>query len=158
MHARLRSFARMLFKRDDFERSMSDEMRFHMEAYTNDLVRGGMAPEEAQRRARVEFGPQAALQEECREARGIRVFDELRQDLRYAVRQLRRSPGFAIVAVTSLALGIGANSAIFGMMDAVLFRTLRALNPRETYFCRFALRAHRLQFITQTSNLAALLA
>jgi len=134
MHARLRSFARMLFKRDDFERSMSDEMRFHMEAYTNDLVRGGMAPEEAQRRARVEFGPQAALQEECREARGIRVFDELRQDLRYAVRQLRRSPGFAIVAVTSLALGIGANSAIFGMMDAVLFRTLPVYDPGALYF------------------------
>ena len=79
-----RSFFRRLSApraRGRYEREMSDEMRFHMEAYTNDLVRGGMAPEEAQRRARVEFGPQAALQEECREARGIRVFDELRQDL-----------------------------------------------------------------------------
>ena len=134
MLARLRSVTRMLFRRDDFEHYMSDEMRFHMEAYTGDLVRGGMAPEEAQRRARVEFGPQAALQEECREARGIRAADELRQDLRYAMRQFRRSPGFAIVAIASLALGIGANSAIFGMMDAVLFRTLPVYDPGALYF------------------------
>ena len=134
MLARLRSFARMLFTRDDFESNMSDEMRFHMEAYTSDLVRGGMTPEDAQRRARVEFGPQAALQEECREARGIRVADELRQDIRYAARQTRRSPGFAIVAIVSLALGIGANSAIFGMMDAILFRTLPVYDPGALYF------------------------
>ena len=134
MLARLRSVMRMLFRRGDFEHYMNDEMRFHMEAYTNDLVRGGMAPEEAQRRARMEFGPQASLQEQCREARGIRAVDELRQDVRYAVRQLRRSPGFAIIAITSLALGIGANSAIFGMMDAVLFRTLPVYDPGALHF------------------------
>jgi len=134
MFARIRSLARMLRRRDDFERSMSDEMRFHIRAYTDDLVRAGMMPEQAQRKARMEFGPQAALQEDCREARGIRVADELRQDLRYAARQLKKSPGFAIAAIVSLALGIGANGAIFGLMDAILFRTLPVADPASLYF------------------------
>ncbi len=134
MLAQLRSFARMLFRRDDFERAMSDEMRFHMDAYAADLVRAGVAPEDARRRARVEFGPATSLQDECREARGARLVDELRQDLRYVSRQLRRAPGFTMAAVLSLALGIGANSAIFGLMDAVLFRTLPVASPGELYF------------------------
>lgn len=134
MFARIRSLARMLFKRDDFERSMSDEMRFHMQAYTDDLIRAGMTPDEATRRARVEFGSAASLQEDCREARGIRFADELRQDCRYAARQLRRSPGFATAAIVSLALGIGANGAIFSLMDAILFRALPVEDPGSLYF------------------------
>ena len=134
MFARLRSLARMLTRRDDFERSMSNEMRFHVQAYTDDLVRAGMKPEEAARRARIEFGPHAALEEDCREARGVRIADELRQDLRYTGRQLAKSPGFALAAIVSLALGIGANSAIFGLMDAILFRTLPVREPSALYF------------------------
>jgi predicted permease len=124
----------MLLGRDAFERSMSDEMRFHMEAYTDDLVHAGLTPDEARRRARIEFGSAPAAQEDCREARGVRVFDELRQDLRYGLRQLARSPGFAAAAVLSLALGIGANSAIFGLMDAVLLRTIPVVDPTALYF------------------------
>jgi predicted permease len=124
----------MIVGRAAFERSMAAEMRHHMEAYADDLVRRGLTVDEARRRARVEFGSAAEAQEACREARGIRVFDELRQDLRYASRQLARSPGFAAAAVLSLALGIGANSAIFGLMDAVLFRTVPVANPGELYF------------------------
>ena len=134
MLARIRSLARMVFRRDDFESYMNDEMRFHIEAYTDDLVRSGMSPEDARRQARVQFGSPAALQEDCREARGIRVVDELRQDLRYAGRQFRKSPGFALAAIVSLALGIGANSAIFGLMDAIIFRTLPVADPAGLYF------------------------
>jgi predicted permease len=124
----------MVFRRDEFERTMSDEMRFHMEAYAGDLVRSGLTPEAARRRARIEFGSLATAQEDSREARGIRAVDELGQDLRYALRQLKRNPSFAAVAVLSLALGIGANTAIFGLMDAVLFRTVPVANPAELFF------------------------
>jgi hypothetical protein len=134
MLPQLRSLVRMLLHRDDFERSMSDEMRLHMEAYADDLVRRGLTTDEARRRARIEFGSVATAQEESREARGIRPLDELRQDLRYALRQLKRNPTFTAVAVLSLALGIGANTAIFGLMDAVLFRTLPVANPGALYF------------------------
>jgi predicted permease len=132
--ARIRSVARTLVRRDDFERTLSEEMRFHMQAYADDLIRAGVAPDEAQRRARTEFGPRGALEEECREARGVRIVDELRQDIRYAARQLRRSPGFTVAAVLSLALGIGANSAIFGLMDAIVLRTLPIRDPAALFF------------------------
>jgi predicted permease len=124
----------MLVGRAEFERSMTAEMRHHMEAYADDLVRRGFPPEEARRRARIEFGSVATAQEDCRESRGVRVLDELRQDLRYASRQLVKSPGFTAAAVLSLALGIGANSAIFGLMDAVIFRTMPVANPGALYF------------------------
>jgi len=134
MIARIRSFLRMLVGRREFERSMNDEMRFHIEAYADDLVRSGMTREAATRLARVGFGPQAALEEDCRSSRGVRLTDEFRQDIRYAFRQLRRSPVFALAAIVSLALGIGANVAIFGLMDAVLFRMLPVEDPSSLYF------------------------
>ena len=134
MLPQLRSAARALFRREEFERSMADEMRFHREAYAEDLIRDGLAPDEAYRRARIAFGSEASVQEECRQARGARVTDELGQDLRYAARQLARSAAFTTAAVLSLALGIGANSAIFSLMDAVLYRTLPVANPDRLYF------------------------
>jgi predicted permease len=134
MLARIRSLASILLRRRDFEHSMDEEMRFHLEAYRDDLVRSGVSREEAIRRARVEFGPRAAIEEDCREARGVRLLDELRQDLRYALRQLRRSPGFALVAIVSLTLGIGANAAIFSLMDAMFLRTLAVDRPGTLYF------------------------
>jgi predicted permease len=130
----LRAIIDGLFRRDRFERDMAEEMRFHMQTYADDLRRAGVAPAEADRRARLEFGAVESLREDCRQARGLQLFDELRQDLRYAARQLGKAPGFAAAVVLSLALGIGANTAIFSLMDAVLFRTLPIADPTSLYY------------------------
>jgi predicted permease len=103
---------------------MHDEMEFHMAAYAEDLVRAGVAPAEARRRARAEFGSAASMREECREAIGLRWLDEAAQDLAYAARMLRRNPGFAAVAILTLAIGIGLNSACFTVVDAWVLRPL----------------------------------
>ena len=89
-------------KRADVERRMDDELQFHIDSYVDDLVRSGVERREAERRARVEFGGIAATKDECRDALGLRLLDDLVADARYAYRQLRRSPAFAAVAILSL--------------------------------------------------------
>jgi len=106
---------------------MSDELRFHIDAYTEDLIRSGVPGEEAARRARLELGSTEALKEELREARGQRLVDELSQDIRYARRRFLRSRGPAVVAV--LALGIGVNLAVFSVIHASLLRPLPHPEP-----------------------------
>ena len=132
--ARVKSWFRVSSRRADFEREMQDEMRIHLELYQADLRRRGLSEEEARRRAFADFGSPAARQEECREAVGLRLFDELRGDIAYAVRLLRRSPAFTIVALLSLALGIGANTAIFSLIDTVLVKTLPVQDPQRLFF------------------------
>jgi predicted permease len=131
---RLRSFIDVLFRRGRFEREMSDEMKFHMDAYADDLARSGLPRVEAVRRARMEFGAVETAMEDCRQARGVQHWDELRQDLRYATRQMARAPVFTAAAIASLGLGIGANTAIFSLMDAVLLRMLPLENPQDLYY------------------------
>ena len=138
MFRRLRRFLGAALRRDRFEDGMADEMRFHLDAYAADLERSGVPRDEARRRARVEFGSAESLKEDCRQSRGLRLLDEIRQDLRYAGRQMLKSPGFTTAAVLSLALGIGANTAIFSLMDAVLFRTVPVTKPEELVFLAHA--------------------
>jgi len=110
---------------------MADEMQAHLELRTEHWRAQGLSPEEARRRARLEFGAAARYQEECREARGVRLVDEMRADIRYALRQMRRAPLFSAVAITTFALAIGANTAIFSLVEAVLLKSLPVKHPHE---------------------------
>ncbi len=120
----LRSVWRATMSRREFEQGMTEELRFHIEQYTEDLVRSGVAPQEAARLARIEFGGLNSAQEECREARGLRLFDELARQLRHAARLLRKTPGFTSAALATLTVCIGANLAIFAVVDSILLRPL----------------------------------
>src|SRR5690349_13508992 len=120
----IRSLFRVLLARPAFERDMSDELQFHIEEYANDLVRTGMPRGEALRRARIEFGGFNSVKADCRRARGLQVFDEFGRELRYAVRQLRKTPAFTITALFTIALCLGANLTIFAVIDSVLLRPL----------------------------------
>ena len=133
MLARLRTTWQALRRRSGWERDLDDELRLHVELRAEDLKRSGVSAAEAERQARLELGSREAYKEEARAAYGLRWFDELRQDLRYATRTLRRSPGFASVAVVSLALGIGANTAMFGVLNALVFRPLPIAKPERVF-------------------------
>src|SRR6266700_2202804 len=117
-------FLRPFFHRPELESQLDKELRFHFDTMVADLTARGVAPEEARGRAALEFGGVAQVKEECRDARGTRGLEDLRHDVRYALRTLRRSPGFVLVSVLSLALGIGADSAVFSVIDAALLKAL----------------------------------
>ena len=122
---------RALFRRSKSEQELQRELQFHLENATEANVRTGMSPGEARLAALREFGGVAQVQEEVRDAWGVRFFDNLRQDLVYGLRGLRRNPGFALIVILTLGLGIGANTAIFSVVHGVLLRPLSYSAPEQ---------------------------
>ena len=131
MFKRLRSLFHVLTHRRDFEEGMAEELRFHIEQYIDDLVRAGMSREEATRQIRMELGSPANIKADCREERGLYLFDEFRRELSYAARLLRKTPGFTATALLTLAVCFGANLAILGVIDSVLLRPLPFPGPDQ---------------------------
>jgi putative ABC transport system permease protein len=118
----LRFRLRAIFRRDEMERELDEELRFHLERSTEKYVAEGMSRADAERRARIAFGGLERIKEDTRESRGVAFVDAISQDLRYAVRGLRSRPGFTAAIVLTLGLGIGANAAMFGIIDRLMFR------------------------------------
>src|SRR5215471_9769102 len=115
---------RRLFRKQSTEKQLDSELQFHLERQIADDIAAGMAPEEARRQARLEFGGMEGVKEECRESRRVHIVDTFLQDVRYGFRVLRKSHGFTLVTVLTLAIGMGANTAIFSSIDALLLHPM----------------------------------
>ena len=120
-----------LFGRGRLEDDLDRELRFHVESQVADKMQHGVPEREARRRTRLEFGGTEKIKEDCRESRGTMWLETLAQDVRYGLRQLLKSPGFTFIAILSLTLGIGANTAIFTLLNAIMLRPLPVEKPSE---------------------------
>jgi predicted permease len=128
---RLRSRARALLNRKDVERDLDDELRFHLDMETDYLMRMGLSEGEARRRAQREFGGVERYRDESRDARGVGPIEDLMRDIKVGVRSLRRAPGFALVSIFTVALGIAATTAVFSIIDGILLRPLPYPQPDQ---------------------------
>jgi predicted permease len=127
--ARVKRRLRALLKRDKLEQELADELRYHLERDTEQNLKSGMEPDEAYYSALKAFGNVDLSKEECRDARSVKFMEDLIRDIRYSIRLLIKNPAFSLVAVLTLTLGIGANTAIFSLLDAVLLKSLPVHEP-----------------------------
>ncbi len=128
---------KQLFTRHRQEQEAQDELHFHVEKETEKNIAAGMPPDEARRRALIALGGLTQTRETLREVHSGRLFDALLQDLRYGWRVLRKGPAFTLSIILTLALGIGLNTAIFSLIDGVLFHALPAKNPEQLVLLRW---------------------
>jgi predicted permease len=129
---------RALFRRKSMETELDGELRAHLERQQEKYVQSGLPVEEARRRVRLEFGGLDQVKEECRDARGVRFIETMLQDLRYSLRSLARNPAFTTVTVLTLALGIGVNTAIFSLINAVMLKSLPVRQPERLVLFQWA--------------------
>ncbi|PYU92405.1 MAG: hypothetical protein DMG08_12860 [Acidobacteria bacterium] len=131
MFRRILPRLRALFRGSRLEDEMDEELRFHLEKQIEDNIKAGMTPEEARYAALRTFGGVEQIKERCRDTHRFRFIEDFRQDVCYGFRMLLRNPGFSAVSVFSLALGIGANTAVFGLIDTLIFRPFPVRDPND---------------------------
>ena len=118
-----------LFRRTKMENQLEKELRFHLDQHASDLIAHGLSPDEARRQSRLALGGPEQAKENCRDARGTRWLEDLLRDFRYAIRMLQKQPSFAVVALLTLALGIGATTVMFTLINGVLLKPLPYSDP-----------------------------
>ncbi|HKV47370.1 MAG TPA: ABC transporter permease [Candidatus Acidoferrales bacterium] len=136
MRALRRTWKRLLGSSGRGDHDLADELNCHLQFLTDENIRRGLSPEEAQRQARLTFGSVESAKEDYRQQRGFPFIETTIRDLQYAFRGVRRNPGFALVAILSLGVGIGASTAVFSLIDSVLLRPLAFQNPQRVFAVR----------------------
>jgi len=135
-----------LFRKDRRDRELTEEIESHLQLHVEDNLRAGMNPEQARRQALLKLGGTEATKEAYRDQRSLPLLESLAQDLRYATRTLRKNPGFAAAAIVTLALGMGANVAIFSVVYAVLLKPLPYSEPDQIWSVEVVIPEVRSQF------------